>query len=169
MNDQSYSPRMNKIINEINEELHPIINQSERKESMLKEKLMLLNDKLLKILKIKCSESFNWLEKNKSSIKDGNLSQDDTRNLREFQECVSRFDYGLKDHFLNSEKEIQSLAETHNSCCQSCEKNQRLNDDDSSVKICLKKCFNNIFQRTDVIQQNILKKVDEVIMNLNKI
>lgn len=167
MNSQVENDRMNKIIDELNQELNSMMTESERNESTLNEKLRQLQEKMVNVIKNKCSEAYDWFERNKFNMNERQNTPDGAKYIRELQECASKFDYGLRNEMINAEKEISSLSDNHNSCSQNCMGNQ--SNDDATIKVCLKRCFSTTFERTTLLQSNLSKKVDDVIFNLNKI
>jgi hypothetical protein len=167
MNSQVESDRMNRILNELSQDLNTMMLNSEQNESTLNDKLKQLQERMISVMRTNCSEAFNWFEKNKFNLKETQATPEAAKYMRELQECASRFDYGLRGEMMNAEREMNSLNNNHNSCTQNCMADQ--SNDDASIKVCLKRCFSATFERTSSLQQNLSKKVDEVIFNLNKI
>jgi hypothetical protein len=167
MNSQVESERMNRILSEINQDLTIMMVNSEKNESTLNDKLKQLQEKMIRLITTNCSEAYEWFEKNKFNLKENQMGPEGVKYMRELQECASRYDFGLRNEMLSAEKEMNSLTNSHVSCTQNCMENQ--SNDDDTIKVCLKRCFSNTFEKTSALQSNLTKKVDEAIFNLNKI
>ena len=164
---------MNRLFQELGNEVGPQLKDSEAKEQTINERLKALQEKMMIVVKVKCNEAYSWFEKNAIQSDSGFKITEENKNegqkyMKELQECSAKFDFGLRDEMQNVESDILKISETHQACSTNCIENPESKKDEE-IKNCFKNCFNQTFVKTDKIQVRLVQKIDDAIFNLNKI
>ena len=167
--NENDNQRLTKILTELNNEINPEILESQRRENSINDKLNTLQNKMIQKVKLKCNDVYTWFENNKNNLSVEKSNDPETQKyLKELQECTASMELGLRDEMVNAERKIELISDGHNTCTQTCVKNE-LKSEDIYIKRCFKNCYENTFKKTDILQNNLILKIDEVLINLNKI
>ena len=164
------SERIGKILSELSKEIEPIVKDSQIRENSINDRLRSLQNKMLEKIKLKCSDAYSWYESNRNKLtdEDAGKNPDAQKYMRELQQCTENLDNGLRNQMMSAENKISVISEDHNSCSQSCLR-EEINNEDQIIKRCMKNCFENTFKKTDQIQNELIIKIDDALYNLNKI
>lgn len=153
-----------RIMFDLNNEISDQITNSEKNESLIKEKLATVQEKLISVLKLKCSEAFNALEKSK--FQTNKLDGDQMKYAKELQLCAHKYEFGLREQMGAIEKQSQGLTEFHSTCTRNC---STIQSEEAPLKACLKRCYDLTFSKANDLHKKLEGVLDNTISKLNKL
>jgi hypothetical protein len=169
--------RMTRIYTELENEVIPSMNESQKTELLINSKLKQFQEKFFSIVVQNCKHSYDWIQENTKPEQTGNginfVLKDDSKKqeaqeyFREFQECSAKHDFGLKGIIESSKNQVSNINNSFISCSNQCVVSPDSKSDDE-LKSCLRTCFNSTLQQSQDIQNNLNFKIDEILGQINK-
>lgn len=168
----SKEERIGKIYQELETEISQGLKGTVEKENQINYKLRSLQDKMMRTIEDNCKESYSWIQENtrqeqnengmKFIIKDENQREQAHKVFKEFEECSSRFDFGLRRKLEESREDVQKISNSFLGCSDNCIGNLE-SKQDNEIKVCLRQCFDVSLQKSELIQEDIIKKIDDIL------
>ena len=163
---------------DIQKEMSEKIKKIELNEQVFKNKLIILQKKLLQIAKLKCKDTYMWFEKlgepyvdekGALQLKFGKNIEENKSYYKELEKCVSKYDYGVQFEMQIQKRKNKEISESNNLCIESCDKKQYdLKQAFAQKKSCLKECISTSLNK-NLDLKNILEiKIYEAIKKIDK-
>lgn len=167
--------QMNKALKEIEHEMADKILINEQKGKMFNQKLLILQQKFLDLAKIKCKENLKWFLKEgspTSTVKGVEFRvskyriKESEKHFNDLSNCLSKYENGIKQETLMSQKNLELVSINHNKCLNDCENG---NPTELKIKRCFKACINDSLEKTQKIHNEMERKIDDTLFRINKL
>jgi hypothetical protein len=159
--------RLSSILKTIYESFAGKFEEGEKKSQQLELRLSVFQPKLINYIRQKCSKEYEWIEKNVSSLSNGEIKIKDEskaeadKYFSEWEACASKNDFGTREFFQNLETQQKDLHQTNEKCMKLCIDNLD-NKIDDDLKICFTNCFSSMFHDTEKVIESINKRLDDI-------
>ena len=106
---------------DIQKEMSEKIKKIELNEQVFKNKLIILQKKLLQIAKLKCNDTYMWFEKlgepyvdekGALQLKFGKNIEENKSYYKELEKCVSKYDYGVQFEMQIQKRKNKEISES---------------------------------------------------------
>ena len=169
--------RIKNILSQLQNEFIQKLMESQAKEEEIREKLQIVQEKIIDKVKSNCKQYVEWFDKFTKAVEtpqgtryeltDPKKQNEFNKFSKEYQQCINKYQSGIDKAVKSSEMESKAIQRVHDDCIKKCIDNSTNSDEE--IKGCIRGCFNSATNEMERIWLDLDMKINETLVNMRKI